>query len=468
MNLASSMMSVILAMGIMGCSAKTIPTIPENPEDVKLRMQEIIKDIETEDPDSGKTNDELPCKYGLDSAKTIEKQSLYYEYFKQDNYIDAYPHWQYLFTHSPCYSKGIYVNGAEMLSSFIKDETNPNRKEILIDSLAAVHDQRILYFNEEGFVLGKKGSDLFKFRPKAYEEAYSILKKSVEIEKDDSKKSILYYLAYSSSFMIKNNKINEDELIKVFLEIIEIINHNDPGGTDKGWQSIYSNTISLLGDYLTCKTLVGNFKNQFEKNQDNLAMLKQFQSTLEARKCIENDTYVAISESIYSIEPDAKAANNLGIIFNNKKSYNKAIHYFEEAMNKEEDKTLKAKYALSVAEVYRVTGNYPSARAFAQKSAVYNPSDGTPYMFIGNLYTQSAKSCGSTQFEKNAVYWIAVDQYYLAKNKGTEGAENQISKLMQSFPTKEQAFYQDPPVKEGDPYTVGCWINVTTTVRFVQ
>lgn len=468
MNLAGVLMSIVLAGGIMGCSAKTTPTVSELPEVVETRMQEVVKDLEKEEGSLLSGDEELACKYGSDSAKTIEKQSLYYEYYKQDNFKDAYPHWQYLPANAPCYSKGIYVNGADMLSQFIKDEKNKERKEILIDSLLALHDQRIVYYNEEAFVLGKKGSDLFKFRTKAYDEAFSILKKSVEIGKDQSEKTVLYYWAYSASFMMKNAKITEDELIKVFLTIIEIINVNDPSGTDKGWQSIYSNTISLLGDYLKCGTLVNNFKNQFINNKDNLVMLKQFQSTLEARKCIDNDTYVAISESIYSMEPIAKAANNLGIIFNNKQQYDKAIHYFEEAMNKEKDNILKAKYALSVADVYGVKGNYPSARSFAQKSAAFNPNDGTPYMFIGNLYTKSAKNCGNSTFEVKAVYWAAVDQYIIAKSKGTENAGSQIISLTARFPTKEDAFYQDPPVKEGNTYTIGCWINVSTTARFVQ
>jgi tetratricopeptide (TPR) repeat protein len=466
-TLASILLSVILTLGIIGCSAKTSPVVSEDPEIVEARMQQIVNEIEKED-NSATENDEKPCKYGSDSAKTMEKQSLYYEYFKQGNYIDAYPHWQYLVANAPCYSKGIYVNGEEILSSFIKDEKNSTRKEVLIDSLIALHDQRIEYYDQKGFVLGKKGSDLFKFRPKAYEEAYQILKESVDLEKEQSGKTVLYYWAYSASFMMKYEKIQESELINTFLTIIEIINTNDPSGTDKGWQSIYSNTISLLGDYLKCETLVNNFKSQFENNKDNLNMLKQFQSTLEARKCIDNDTYVAISESVYSMEPSAKAANNLGIIFNNKQQYDKAIFYFEEAMNKEEDKILKSKYALSVADVYRIKGNFPTARSYAQKAADFNPEDGTPYMFIGNLYTKSANSCGSTSFEKKAVYWVAVDMYYIAKSKGSEEANDVINRLTNTFPTKEDAFYQDPPVKEGESYTVGCWINVTTKARFVQ
>ena len=126
----------------------------------------------------------------------------------------------------------------------------------------------------------------------------------------------------------------------------------------------------------------------------------------------------------------------------------------------------KAKYYMSLAEAQRKAGSLSAARSSARKSASLNPNDGTPYIFIGDLYASSSPNCGGSTFEKKAVYWIAVDQYYIARSKGDENASSRIIKYSQHFPTKEESFYQEPPVKDGADYSIGCWINATTKARF--
>jgi len=75
----------------------------------------------------------------------------------------------------------------------IKSETDKTHKEKYIDTLMIVYDKRIQYFGKEGYVLGKKGSDLYKLRPSAYEESYEILKKSIQLEGNESNGPVLIY-----------------------------------------------------------------------------------------------------------------------------------------------------------------------------------------------------------------------------------------------------------------------------------
>ena len=75
----------------------------------------------------------------------------------------------------------------------IKNESDKAKKEKLIDTLMMVYDKRIQFFGKEGYVLGKKGSDLYKLRPNAYEESYEILKKSIQLEGNNSNGSVLIY-----------------------------------------------------------------------------------------------------------------------------------------------------------------------------------------------------------------------------------------------------------------------------------
>ena len=172
-------LSMLLFAIIFGCSAKLHPAkeiTKENEEIVQQRMEELVvtvqeEEVKSENPLSGNQSDP-------DSLLKLEKYSVYREYYKQGNFIDAYPFWTWVLLNAPDFRKTTYVDGVEILTRFINTESNQARKDKLIDTLMLLYDTRIKYFNEEGFVLGKKGSDLFKYRPSAYEECYKYLDKS--------------------------------------------------------------------------------------------------------------------------------------------------------------------------------------------------------------------------------------------------------------------------------------------------
>ena len=82
------------------------------------------------------------------------------------------------------------------------------------------------------------------------------------------------------------------------------------------------------------------------------------------------------------------------------------------------------------------------------------------------MYATSAKECGDNDLTNRVAYWAAVDKYYKAKSVDPsveDLANTKINTFSQYFPAHETIFFYD--LKKGDSYTVGCWINETTTVR---
>ena len=64
------------------------------------------------------------------------------------------------------------------------------------------------------------------------------------------------------------------------------------------------------------------------------------------------------------------------------------------------------------------------------------------------------------------MYWAAVDKFIKAKTVEpdlTDEANKFIDAYRPFFPDKETIFFYG--LKEGDTYTVECWINEKTTVR---
>ena len=89
--------------------------------------------------------------------KCLESLSLYIEFFKQKNYNDAIVGWRQAVEICPKSRKSLYINGSKMYKSFIKEEKDPAKRDLLVDTLLALYDKRIENFGQEGYVLGEKG-----------------------------------------------------------------------------------------------------------------------------------------------------------------------------------------------------------------------------------------------------------------------------------------------------------------------
>jgi len=81
-------------------------------------------------------------KYGIDTIKCEENLTIYNEFYKQKSYDSAINAWLYLFINAPQRTKNIYIHGSNMYKYFIKNENDSIKREILIDNLMAIYDQR--------------------------------------------------------------------------------------------------------------------------------------------------------------------------------------------------------------------------------------------------------------------------------------------------------------------------------------
>ena len=145
----------------------------------------------------------------------------------------------------------------------------------------------------------------------------------------------------------------------------------------------------------------------------------------------------------------------------------KAIEYAKKALELEEDQKIRAKYYLALADAYRASFLYSKARA-----AVYDALDlrkgwGEAYLSLGSIYVSGIKIC-DTDFEKQTVYWVAVDAFKkaLLDDETKERASKSINTYSKYFPTKEACFFNGVTVDS--KYTVGCWIDRTTIVRTID
>ncbi len=413
-------------------------------------------------------------RYGPDSASRMEcvkNLSLYREFVKQGNYLDAISSWYEVFHSCPQATKNIYIDGVKIFRYLIEKEGDPIKQSEYIDTLMKVYDQRIQYFKMEGYVLGRKGVDYLRYRKDKIEDiqiGYNILEKSIELRKSKSEEAVMVTFMTATESVYKEAKIEKEKVVEnyaMLLDIIEDILVKDQN--DERALAARDNIDAIFerSGAATCDALVSLFKPKFEATPENIPLLEKITNLLDKTECQDDDLFFMASEKLHNLEPSSKSAAMVAEMCKKRDEYDKAIQYYKEAISLEENNITKSIYNLQIAEIYRKLEQFPTSRDFALKAIEENPSSGEAYILIGHLYAAS-KSCGVDDLTNSAIYWVAVDKYVKAKNVNpdlTEEANKYIATYSKYFPSKETIFFFS--LTEGDTYKVECWINESTTVR---
>lgn len=421
----------------------------------------------------------LESKYGLDSTQTILNASLYIEMVKQKNYSEAISQWRYVYNNAPAYQKSTYINGVKIMTAQLR----ATKDFKYVDTLMMIYDKRIKYFGTDrkyskGWILGRKGGDLFKYKKKsipAVKEAYSILKQSIEIQGLKSEAKVIANTMEASKILVQNNEIEAEEVIDNYLLYMDMAKKQMDAQTDEKKKANINNArlnvekIFFAAGVADCETLSNIFMPKFQANKDDMKLINKTLRMLNRQECEDGALYAMVAERKYELEPNADAAHNLAKMFIKKKEFSKSKGYLEQAIELEEDAEIKADLHFKLASINFFNKNYSGVKSHALKAASLKPNWGQPYLLIGKAYASYSKSYGSTELEKKAVYWVAVDKFIKAKAVDAECAEEArslINDYSRHFPRTEEAFFEG--IKQGDTYKVGAWINESTKARLTE
>ena len=404
-------------------------------------------------------------KYGVDSVKCITNLSLFREYYKQKNYMEALSPWRWTFQNCPKASGNIYKNGPVIIKSMIKER--PEQKKEYVDTLMLIYDQRIEYFGNEGYVLGRKGADLLRYDKSKFLDANEILARSIALQKNSSDAGAVLAYFNTLDIMVKNEIISEDSLLNRYSALMSIIDYNLKKNDKKS--KFYQKTSDVIDkkivSYIDCGKIENIFQPKFTINNNDTDFVNRLYNILSKQNCTETEFHFQVSKRLHELLPSSSSASKLGKICIKRKEFNQAIEYFDMAIEIEEDSDKRAKYLLEKADAYRISKNYSSAILTAKQATDLKKNWGEAFITIGNIYVAGAGNC-SSDFEKSTVYWVAVDYFTkaLSDELTNERARKSINTYSKYFPTKEECFFNGS-LQSGDSYTVECWVNKGTTVR---
>ena len=221
---------------------------------------------------------------------------------------------------------------------------------------------------------------------------------------------------------------------------------------------------NVLGQKADCDNLIPMYNKDFEEKKTDKEWLRVAASKMSGKDCTSDPLFFKLVEALHELEPSARTAFYLGRLAAENNDMTKALEYYKNAAELEEDPLDKAKDYFTIAEVYKDRGSYSSARKYYQLALDNKPSMGIAYLRIAAMIAGSANDCGNTTFEKRAVYWKAANYARRAASVDAslrDNASETANSYEQRAPGKSDIFQEN---MQGKTVSFSCWVGGSVRV----
>ena len=421
--------------------------------------------------------------HGEDSLRCLQNISIYTEFVKTNNFKDAYTPWKSVFQEAPVAQVSTYTNGAKILRGLIQSSKDATEQKNYLNELMAVHDQRIQYLDQlntmvkkpttKGSILGTKAHDMIAFSGSNIDvnAAYATVKEAVELEQAESDYFVLQDFMDMSSKKLKIDDSHKEQFIQDYLTASSLADQAYKAATKEKDQNNLKTAKDNIDAYFinsgtaTCENLQAIYGPKVADNKTNIDYLKQVINVMQLLRCTEEEAYFEASEYAHAIEPTAATAAGCGYMYYKKGDIDKAISYFDQAIDLEEDTDKKSDACYNAAVVLMSKKIYGRAKTYANRAISLNANCGKAYMLIAQMYGASPNWSDEKALNL-CTYFAAIDKLIKAKSVDPSCAE-EADKLIRTYsaytPKNEDLFFLG--LQKGNSVTIGGWIGETTTIR---
>lgn len=431
--------------------------------------------------------------------------SIYRQALKTEDFTLAMQYWEQAYKIAPAadgHRDYHYTDGVDLYKQLYRNTTDPALKEEYKNTILRLYDEAITCYrnkaikpdclteecyNEKiGYLLGRKGYDMFYDLQIPYNRNLDVLKEAIETGKNTCEYIIFYPVAYIVVERFKAGKMTAEEARYFHIACNDIADYNIANNQAFGMyyeqakQAMNGIFAQIESDIFDCDFFKEKYEPQYEGNSEDPELIRKILSVLRKEGCPEDDEFVIELDAAwkkYATEKNAGITAELektnpalaGNRLIREEKFEEAAKKYEEAIDQEKDPLLKADYLYTLATIqFGHLNQYYSARSNARRAASLKPGWGKPYLLIGDMYAKTARSCGDSWNQRLAVL-AAIDQYAKAKSMDAESAgkaQSRMNKLYGSMPNKDDAFMRG--YKEGQTFKVGCWIEETVSLRFAN
>ncbi len=440
---------------------------------------------------------------GKANKDELENTHIFYkDALSAEKYAEAYPLWEKVYKAAPAADgkrASHYYDGRVLISNLYADASEAEQAEMAETFLRLYKEEYECYpkdkrgNDKKGYLLEDQAFEMYYTLNSDSDEVLAILKEAEEL----SGKELGYIVFYPYADLVVNayleDKATADECRRVHALLNEIAKNKM--ATDKEYGPYYEEELTnangrfeeVADNIFGCDYHVAKLRPEYDANPNDKATYTRVYNQLKDYGCtasepLMNEIYAKMKKdnaALVAAKNAEIAAQKQEFLEGNPayvaikaykaKNYDEAITKFNEAINAEADPSKKGEYHFYLASIYgRQKKQYSKAKSHALKAANLNPGSGKPYLLLGDLYAQSARSCGKDAFGQRMVILAAIDKWARAKSVDSDpqvqaDASKKMGQYSKHYPAKEDVFMAGK--KPGQNYRIGCWIGETTTIR---
>lgn len=435
----------------------------------------------------------VPMVFSQAAGECNIKYNLFKGEYKAKKYGEAFQNWKWCMDNCPTLSVNIYKYGIKIAEHALENSgADGMEKEAAVQLVERVYMQRLENFPDND--IAKVYNDLAAFKAEQgapQQEVYELLDKSFKV--DPTKLTAKNIYKYFDIILNTNKDTNPQVVFDAYDEVteglekkratyskrIDVINAKDSltlSAKDKNRRNVYQQILTnvtivetgldaKLSAISTCENLIPLNKKNFEAFSEDPIWLKRAVSRMYNKECTDDPFYDTLVEAYVKADPSPQASVfYAGILMKNGET-NKAMDYFKQAIDQEQDTYKKAGYQLKIAQILSKKGRKSEARSYCYQALKNAPTMGRAYLLIATMYASSANSCGTDVVSKRMVYVAAVNKARKAKSIDpsiSSLANKYINAYSANMPTKKDLFVAG--VASGSTHKIGCWINETVRV----
>jgi tetratricopeptide (TPR) repeat protein len=410
---------------------------------------------------------EEEANWGNDSLKCRQNIALYTDFLTKQEFKGSTRFWQEAVITCPQYKSSLYKNGAYIYGKLADAEQDAALKQNYIDSIYFSYEKLMEYFGATAEAKQDYGIALMKYDAnKNYEKANKLLSDAIDAAPAEVSATALQMYSKSNMMLYKAKKFDEGQMVEEYFKSINASQEAYKKTQNPNFPKVDDYLNSVYAPFLSCDQLLPFNEKKFESNPDDVENLQKILASLQKGKCLEGDLFGKVTEKLLKLSPSAEGHYNYAILMEKRNKDSEAISNISKAIDLCGDCEDKEKYIAMAARIAANAGRGQQAVSFATQWLNINPNSGEAYLIMARAYASSANSCANTEVEKGLVFALAID--YAIKAKGVDSsvastANTYIATWNKYLPTKENLFFEGKEV--GSSFTVGCWINKTTTVR---
>lgn len=420
----------------------------------------------------------LAQPYDYDKDNCEKYRSLYFQYLKQNMYRDAMNFWSMAYDYcgkTDSLDAKFFMNGRIGYYKLYSSTEDATTKSQLRDTLYWIYEQLIITDPTNMDWQAKYATMLVNEDDTRFDKIDSLYQTSLHSMRGESSAAdITKYFKHLITNRFNKAPADKKEDVRAFIieEYMKLSEYcaegaskNRAGGKEDDAKR-YDDAQEFMDKYFLmivndCTVLVDVVEKKLgslpQAKDAKQAKVNAYLGLLDKKKCQSTPTYAKLLDTLIAVEPNANAYFKTGIYYMENDQAEKAVQYFEKAVELEGDGANKNDYLY-----YLATAQYSAKKyraAYSTAKMVEGDKKGKAMKICGDAIAAMANSCGDTTFERKANYWLANDYY---RKAAALGEDVSTSKYLDNAPSETEIFENSQ--QKGASITLSCW-GESTVIR---